>query len=439
MKNSVVTLSQKKLFPEFQQLQRSAFVVLFFVTLSLLAWSIYVPLKSAVLASGYVRAEGYSKQVQHVDGGVVDRVWVREGDYVKEGTLLVSLDNEDIKTRLNAKVAEYVQQRAIAERLTAFLKGTSQVIFPPELHKLGEQVGQHLFLNEQTAVLLGQQARLQEQIEIFESRKAQLTTRVNTQQTSFGGKRQALTLLQQDLVAAKSLGTKKFIAQKAINQLERQVIELRDEQRVLAGQLQENKEKLAELELTSGHQITLAKLTARQKLQLIQQELPQLEKMLALLQGQLKRSQVVAQVSGIVSNLKVHNKGVAIPAGAHLMDIVPDQEQLVIEARLNPQDIDEMSAGLDAQVRLTAYNQRRTAPLKGKVIQVSPDRLIDDAGQPYYTVMIQLGEEALTGSSTLTLYPGMPAEAIIVTGERTLGDYLLAPLMGLSEKGMRES
>jgi len=438
MRNSTISLSKKDVFIRFKHLQNTALFVLLFVTGALFIWGSYVPLKSAVFASGYLRAEDYSKQVQHFDGGIVGTVWVREGDYVSVGMLLVSMENEDVKTRLNAKLAEYTQQRAISERLSTFLIGSSKVFFTPELNELAEQAGQHRFLEEQALVLSEQQTQLQEQVKILETKAAQLTTRIKTQSASYADKQQALNLLLQELGAAKSLGMKKFIAQQAINRLERQSIVLRDEQRVLAGKLQEHREKLTELQLMKEHQVTLAKLDARQQLQEIQQQVPRLEKTLALLQGQLKRSQVVAQVSGKVSNLKVHNKGVTVSAGAHLMNIVPDQEQLVVEARLSPQDIDEMSAGLNAKIRLTAYNQRRTTPLTGKIIQVSPDRLIDSAGKPFYAVMIQLDRETVQGSNALALYPGMQAEAIIVTGERTLSDYLLAPLLNLKEKGMRE-
>jgi len=438
MENSTVTLSKKDVFIRFKHLQNTALLVLLFVMVALFIWGSYVPLKSAVFALGYLRAEGYSKQIQHFDGGIIGSVLIREGDYVSVGTLLVSMDDEDIKTSLNAKVAEYTHQRAISERLSAFLKDSSQLVFTQGLLKLAEQAGQHKFLDEQALVLSEQQAQLHEQVGLLEAKAAQLITRIGTQIASHADNRKALTLLLQELLAAKSLGTKKFIAQKAINQLERQVIELRDEQRVLAGKLQENREKLIELQLMREYQVTLAKLDARQQLQKIQQEVPRLEKTVALLQGQLKRSQVVALVSGKVSNLKVHNKGAMVPAGAHLMDIVPDQEPLVVEARLSPQDIDEVSEGLNAKIRLTAYNQRRTAPLTGRIIQVSPDRLIDGVGNPFYAVMIQLDGKALHDSNTLALYPGMPAEAIIVTGERTLSDYLLAPLMDLTERGMRE-
>jgi len=438
MDNSTDILANKDIFFRFKYLQNIALFVLVCVTGALFIWGSYVPLKSAVFASGYLRAEDYSKQVQYFDGGIVDAVWVREGDYVIAGTLLVSMDDEDIKTRLNAVIAEYMHQRAISERLNAFLKGFFQIDFSPGLLALADQIDQHHFLDEQTLLLLGQQAQRHEQTQLFEARVAQLTTRINTQTESYADKQMVLNLLRRELQAAKSLGIKKFIAQQAVNRLERQLIELRNQQRVLAGKLDENNKRIAELEVMRKHQETLVRLDALKQSQQIEQELPQQKKAMALLQRQLKRSQVVAQVSGKVSNLKVHNKGVTVPAGAHLMDIVPDQEQLVVEARLRPQDIDEISAGLNAKVRLTAYNQRRSAPLAGRIIQVSPDRLIDGVGEPFYAVMIQLDRQDLKNPNALILYPGMPAEAVIVTGERTLSDYLLAPLLNLKEKGMRE-
>lgn len=284
----------------------------------LMSWAALAPISSAAIAQGTVSVESNRKTVQHLEGGIIGAILVRDGDVVKQGQVVIRLDETQPRARIK------------------LLRG------------------------------------------------------------------QVIALDKQLLLLAEEIGAMRILLKKGLTQKSRLLALMR---------------RHAEIEGERAR--TLAQMLAAEDV--------------------LKRSQILAPLAGTVVGLQVHTIGGVISRGEPLMYIVPSGEVLVIEARIDPLDIDIVHAGLLAEVRLTSFNQRNSVPIKGKVVSVSADSMSDErTGASYYLARIELLEDPATVLEGAALYPGMPAEVIIVTGERTALEYLFQPIIRSLNRAFRE-
>jgi HlyD family secretion protein len=222
------------------------------------------------------------------------------------------------------------------------------------------------------------------------------------------------------------------------------LLELQREQADIEGKRSQNRagiarahQSMAEAQLRIGELRTESVDMAVKQLGEVQGTLLDLSERLRAAEDVNRRIEVRAPTAGTVVNLKVHSTGGVVAPGDPMMELVPAMDRLIVEARVEPHDADVVHVGLNSQVRLTAYNQRHALPLEGHVTHVSADRLTDErTGQHYYEARVELNENAIVGDRTI--YPGMPAEVIIVTAAHTLADYLLEPLSGVFRRSLRE-
>jgi HlyD family type I secretion membrane fusion protein len=406
------------------------------------SWAATAPLAGAAVAPAVVAPEGHRKTVQHLEGGIVREILVREGDLVAAGQALVRLD--DIPTRAEAAELEarwYATQAALA-RLAAEERGSRTVELDAELSAAA------MASPAVAAAVAGEAEQLATRRAALEGHVTVLERRVEKERRAIEGlKAEAASYEQQRRYVEEELRSVTRLYEQGLERKPR-LLALQRDRSQLDGSIAtaragtgRSREAIAEAqaEMASLRQERAAEVAKAATAARI--EAGALAEKLKAARDRLGRTAVLAPVAGTVVELKVRTTGGVIGAGEPILDLVPAGDELVLEARVSPNDIDEVATDSRVQVHLTAYRTRHLPRLEGVVRQVSADRLTDQATQqPYYAARITVdrGELERLGAG-VALTPGMPAEALIVTRERTLLDYLLAPVADVFRRGMRES
>jgi HlyD family secretion protein len=406
---------------------------------SLGAWAAMSSIGGAVIASGTVVVAGHSKRVQNRDGGIVAEILVKDGDHVEAGDLLIQLDETETRAELaiiESALDEFEAKRA---RLAAERDGASEVRFPPELLARRDKaevaellLGQERLFDSQKAVLEGRREQLNQRIDQLEEEIAGVTaqaTSTSEQSRLIGGELQSLTPLLED----------GFVSLTRVRGLER-------EQARLLGDMGQREADIARAKARIGEtRLEIIQLAddARSK---TLQELGEAESRIAALRERrleartkLSRTSLRAPLSGLVHELTVHTVGGVVAPGETIMSIVPQGEELVIEARVRAQDIDEIVEGQGAIIRFTAFNQRNTMQALAEVIHVAADTSQETRdAPPTFAVRLWLPGDQMAMLGKVKLKPGMPAEVFIQTRMRTPLSYLLQPLSDQIARSFRE-
>lgn len=395
----------------------------------LFAWSSLAPLESAALAPGFVSIESHRKTIKHLEGGIVRTVLVREGDRVSPGQRLIVLDPTRARADLEAMRGRQAALIAMEARLIAEKSEQPRIDFPEEL---GSKIG-----NAEWAEIIDGE------ISIFETHRQTLTSRIlvlrqqNSQLSELikGLKKNILAQDKQLHVTREEIDLYQVLLDKGLTQKPR-LLELQFREAEIEGRRSQSQAEIARAEQRMGETTlriadfrTGRKNEIAEKLRSVQIELFDLEAPITVAEDVLKRTVVTSPIDGTVVALKIHTPGGVINPGEPLLDIVPTDDRLLIDARIDPRDIDVVRPGLLAKVHLTAFNRRHVRPLQGQVMSVSADRLIEDrSGEAYYLARIKLTETRSDIFDEIPLYPGMPAEIMIITGTRTALDYLFEPI-----------
>lgn len=413
----------------FPALMGAAVVVVFFGVLG--GWSVVAPLATAAMAAGEVMVESHRKTVQHLEGGIVDRILVREGDRVAAGQVLVRLDTTQAESALAQYAGQLDAQRALATRLATERDGLAEVAFPAALP---------------AAVIDGQRRIFHTRKAMLEDQRAILARRIDQLAAQIDGDRRQLAALerQRALIADELEGALKLLDHGLIQRT--RVLALQRDAAALDGRLGELESAVAAKQQAIGEtQLSMVSLDSvradevARELREVETRIAELEQRVRANRDVLARQDIVAPVAGQVMDLRVFSaRGVIAPAQP-LMDIVPDRDDLWVTVRVSPTDVDVVRPGQPAQVMLSAFNQRILPPLPGRLVTLSADRLTDEkTGQPYFTARIDLDSEAQPHLRGITLTPGMPVQAMIVTGEQTLFHYVLSPLRASLTRAMKE-
>lgn len=395
----------------------------------LFAWSSLAPLESAALAPGFVSIESHRKTIKHLEGGIVRTVLVREGDRVSPGQRLIVLDPTRARADLEAVRGRQAALIAMEARLIAEKSEQPRIDFPEEL---GSKIG-----NVELAEIIDGE------ISIFETHRQTLTSRIlvlrqqdlQLSELIKGLKKNILAQDKQLHVTREEIDLYQVLLDKGLTQKPR-LLELQFREAEIEGRRSQSQAEIARAEQRMGETTlriadfrTGRKNEIAEKLRSVQIELFDLEAPITVAEDVLKRTVVTSPIDGTVVALKIHTPGGVINPGDPLLDIVPTDDRLLIDARIDPRDIDVVRPGLLAKVHLTAFNRRHVRPLQGQVMSVSADRLIEDrSGEAYYLARIKLTETRSDIFDEIPLYPGMPAEIMIITGTRTALDYLFEPI-----------
>jgi HlyD family secretion protein len=402
-------------------------------------WLVFATLAGAVIAPAVVAVDSSSKKIQHKEGGIVSEILVREGSYVIAGTLLVRLD--DTETSANLAIVQGQLEELLAEhaRLEAQRAGAVEIDFPAELLSRAGDERIRRILDGQRKLMSAERETLEAQAEQYRQQIAQLEEEIEGLEAQRTARLQAMDLIEVEVTDLKPLLDKGLITTARYNALLREQIDLHGEAGRLKADIARSRGAIAEtnLKILQLDQDQRAKVLAR--LTEVRTKVVSLMEQKVAAEARLARIDVVAPISGRVHEVAVHTIGGVVGPGETLMLIVPQDDELVLEARVKPEEVDDVHIGQQAVLRFPAFNQRTTPEVFGVVDRVGADLSTDPTTkETYFAVRIRMeaAEAARLGDNRL--HPGMPAEAFIGTGDRTALDYLMRPLEEQVARAFRE-
>jgi HlyD family secretion protein len=417
----------------------AAGVVVFVLVVGVGGWGARAVISGAVVAAGSLVVDSNVKKVQHPTGGIVGELRVRDGDRVHSGDIVVRLD--ETVTRANLAIVSKGLDELMARkaRLEAERDGWETIVFPAQLvsgasepDRAAAMDSERKLFNLRKTARNGQKAQLRERMAQLREEIAGLTSQQNS-------KAKEVTLIERELGGVRELWKQNLVQLSRLTALEREAARLEGERGQLVAAAAQAKGKIAE--------------TALQVLQIDQDIASEVAKELREVDGkigefierkvtaedQLKRIDIRAPQDGTVFQLAVHTVGGVITAGDPIMLIVPEADNLAVEVKVNPQDIDQLQLNQKAILRFSAFNARTTPEIEGVVTRISADTSTDQrTGQSFYTLRIAMPPEQIERLGEVKLLPGMPVEAFVQTGDRTMLSYLIKPLHDQFVRAFRE-
>ena len=411
----------------------------FFIGLG--GWSTMAPLSGAAIAPGVISPDGERRAVQHLEGGIVQELLVHEGSEVEAGQPLVVLDPSASEASREVLHKELRSSLAMRARLVAERDDTDSIAFSDEL--LGDKISDETLtlMDSQSALFERRRdARLQKKKILREqiNQNEQIISGLESQITS---QTRQIALVREEAASIAPLVEKGFIAKPRLLALQRTEAELTGSRAGNQASAAKSRQAIGETLAQIDGVDTEFKQEVGTKLAEVEATLSGVREKLRAANYIVRRTTVIAPVSGTIVQLKANTIGGVVAPGQTILEIVPRDEELLVDARIQPGDIEEVHTDLPARVIMTGYNQRTTPPLIGRVRQVSADRLTDSrTGQPYYLARIEIAADNVRNvASHIIMKPGMPAEVMVITSERTLFDYLTEPLRSSMRKSFRES
>ncbi len=404
----------------------------------LLAWSALVSIAGAVVATGTVIVESNTKTVQHLDGGIVSKILVRNGDRVAQGDVLAQLDATAIRSahsvaasRVNDLAIQEARLEAERDGLTAFALPTLANPADPSIAKL--ETAQRELFNARKSARDGERAVLSERLTQATNERIGLASQLTA-------RRKEREINARELASVMPLYEKGYVNQQRIGPLQREQARLDGEVGRIEAELSRMAAATAEADLRLKQSSKAFNETVVDELRKVKSALSEAREALTSQTDKLARTEIRAPRAGRVHAIAIHTEGGVITPASPIMQIVPEDERLVVEAVVAPQDIDKVRAGQTAGVRFPAFNSHTTPRLDGTVTRISPAQIIDKDGRSHYTASVEIStaELAKIGAGH-ELRPGMPAEVHIETVSRSILSYFLKPLSDALSRTFRES
>jgi HlyD family secretion protein len=402
-------------------------------------WAAVAKLDKAVIATGFIETETNRKTVQHLEGGIVRQILIKEGDHVAEGQVLFRLEqvqaeanNESLSNQLDSALA--LEARLVAER-----DGAQEISWPKEFKdRLVEPTLSHT-LDDQIHQFEERRGSLEGQKNVIESRIVQLHKEIDGISIEKTSTESQTTYINQELVGLRELAGKNLVPVTRVYAMERERTRLEGSVGRAVADIAKAESSIDEMniqiqELTQKFQEEVASslLDARQKIADLRQRL-------SVSQDVVNRLAITAPRAGMVQNLKVFTIGQVLRGGEPLLDIVPDNDALVVHAEFSTTDIDNVFAGMTSEVRFPAFHSRTIPVMLGKIESISHDRLLDESTHQYYYLgLVSLNRADIPDEYRSRVRAGMPAEIIVSSGERTVLNYLVGPLSSSLRKTFRE-
>jgi membrane fusion protein, epimerase transport system len=405
--------------------KRVGFVILFFVFGVFGIWSAVAPLDGAAHAVGTVIVKSHSQVVQHLEGGIIGDIMVRNGDAVTASQPLIKIDDTQALAQLEIANAQLVALKTREARLIAERDKLDQITYPLELDLSSSSVRQEM--EAQDEIFRSQQAALQGSIDVLEQRIEQLQSKLVGLAALQSSKTDLAASYSEELTDVRELLSQGFSDKLKLRELERNVAMLEGEAAELSANISSTEVQIGEARLQiiqterEFHNDVVTQLGEAQT------GINDNTERVNALQDIVNRTVVRAPVAGIVTGLQFHSVGGVISPGTPIVNIVPQNEELIIEAQVSPTDIDRVTLGMEATIRFSAFGSS-VPTITGKLINLSADHLVDEqTGLSFYQSQVEVTEEGLNDLGSLVLLPGMPAEVFINTGSRTFLQYLFKP------------
>jgi HlyD family secretion protein len=414
-------------------------VVVAFLAIGLGGWASTAEIFGALIAPGFVVVDSNVKKVQHPTGGVVGEVLVRDGDHVKAGDSLVRLDETVTRANLAIVHKGLIELYARKARLAAERDGAEAVGTPKELAgSAGDADVQEALASERKLFELRRTARLGQKQQLRQ-RIAQLQEEIRGLEAQQGAKTKEAELIEQELVGMRELWKKNLIPIDKLTALERETARLQGERGQLIASAAQTKGKIAETELQVLQVDQELSSDVAKELRETDGKIGEYVERKVAAEDQLKRTDIRAPQDGVVFQSTANTVGGVVAAGDPIMLIVPETDTLLVEAKVDPKDIDKVQFGQPVLLRFSAFDIRTTPEINGTVSRVAADTSTDQrTGQTYYVVRIAMTPDQVARLGAVRLTPGMPVEAFIQTGQRTMLSYLIKPLHDQFMRAFRE-
>ncbi len=402
-------------------------------------WSTLAPLASAAIAPGIVSPDGNRKTVEHLEGGIVKKIHVREGERVTVNQPLLTLEDVQARAQYAQLQKRYFHLLATEARLSAERSQEDVIKFPEELGATTDPEANQA-VQTQLELFNSHRTSLASHLRILETRIKQLEEQNIGLNDVLSAQNRELDFLTQEVASVQTLLDSGLERRPRYLALLRSQAELEADQASIRAQIAENKLKVGETEIQLLNIIEQAVDSANDQLADVQRVLAELRSQLPSREDILHRTVVRAPLAGVVMNVRADTESGVIGAGEPILEIVPDDAALIIDARVRPNDIDRVTPGMETRVVLSAYKQRNLPHIHGTLRTISADRLIEDrTGEPYFLAKVKVNAEEIEAIKDIQLVPGMPAEVMILNGSQTLLDYLLEPFVASLRRGLSES
>ena len=423
--------------------RRAGYLIIFVVFFGFGSWAALAPIASAAYAPGKLRVESNRKTIQHLEGGIVKALRVRDGDHVEKDQVVMVLDDTQSKSQLEIVQGQYYSALAREARLKAQRDLQEEIIFPPQLleHKDDYRVTDVIDVQKQT--FLARNESYKNEIKLYKQQVRQLSSQLKGLNSQKAASERLLVSFETEHRDLKDLEKKGFAERQQVRLLQREVSGNEGTLGDLVARIAATRSEIVSAKLQS---LQLQKELQREvaaELDTVQERLYQLVEQLQVVKDTLSRTVIRSPQTGTVYELAIHTIGAVIQQGGMLMEIVPESERLVIEAQVSLLDIDRVTVGQKADINFSAFKSRETKKIEGRIINLSADSIIDERNRempPYYLAIIEITEEGHSQlkENDLSLIAGMPADTFIFTGERTFLQYLTDPILNTVAKSFIE-
>ncbi|MFJ5457714.1 HlyD family type I secretion periplasmic adaptor subunit [Pectobacterium sp. CHL-2024] len=395
-----------------------------------LLWALFAPLDKGVMVNGSVVISGNRKVVQHNQGGIVDKIQVKDGDSVEAGQILLTLNEVDARSASEGLDGQYLQLVAREGRLLAEQQRLSDMVMTPRLQLLAGKPEMSVITALQRELLRSRQQSLKLEAEGMRTSIAGMEASLSAQRQVMSSKQKQRETLEQQLQGLRSLAAENYVPRNKMLENERLLAQLNGDIAQLAGDINRTRRDIEQQTLLIAQRQQEYDKEVNSELADVRALLSDVGSKKEKADFNLANIQMRAPVSGTVVGLKVFTEGGVIAPGQTLLEIVPDDQPLLVDARLPVELVDKVWPGLPVELQFVAFNQSTTPRVAGTVELLSADRLLDERdGSPYYSLRVQVDEAGKRALEGLEVKPGMPVQGFVRTGERSFVNYLFKPLM----------
>lgn len=413
-------------------------IFLFFGVLGV--WSIFGHISGAVVAQGKVKIESERKTVQHLEGGIIESILVREGDHVTSGQTLIILESVQVDASVSMLGKQLVSFMATYARHTAEKELSDTISWPEELRSLAEEYEAKDVLANEQKIFTARRDALHGQVSMLQSQAAQIDTQISGLQEQYKAEEAIIATLNEELRAKRQLYEERYLEKSQILELERMLASHKGTLGHLKQSIAEAYQRKDETILRKEDVLNRFIEDATNQLGRLENEILQTKEKIRPLRDAKIRLNVTSPVTGRVVDLKVHSKGGVVRSGEPLLDVVPENNLLIIEVQIPVNKVTDVYIGQNALVQLDAFDVRITPHLKGNVVYISADRFEGKTYQgemPYYLCYVEIDPQSIE-SDEIYLSPGMPATVFITTKEKTVLSYIIEPLIKNWNRALRD-
>jgi HlyD family type I secretion membrane fusion protein len=405
-----------------------------------LIWSFTAKIYSTAIAGGKIVVDSNKKIIQHFEGGIIEEIYIKSGDIVNVGDKIIRLSETSAKANKELLNKQIFALRAMKMRLTRERDNETSLDFSELAQEYNDDKEFLKILDGELELFTIRKKSLDEKIKILEQKKEQLKDEITGLKSQEIAVINRLEMLSEESASLDKLYKEGIISKSRYLELMKQRAELEGNKGQYAANISKVNQEISETNLAITNVKTEKLNEILKELQEVQTKIADLEERTSASDDVLHRTLITAPVSGIINNLKYHTKGGVIKGGDAIVEIIPQDEDLIVEVKINPQDIDVVTIGQVSKVRLSAYKTKEVPMLKGEVINVSADSFEDmQTGEAYFLARIKIYDEEISKlRNHVRLYPGMPVESYIVTGSRTFIEYLFDPITISMRRAFRE-